>query len=96
MEQVRAKPTTTERLRQIAANHPDLCPGYVAPDGVCYRVVHLKGFSGLPQYLAQYEGAVIEWLPGHDGDEDCNSSLYRDEESFGQVFANIDILATKV
>ena len=96
MNMVQAKPTTTERLRRIAAEFPDLCPGYIANDGVCYRVLHLKGFSGLPNYHSQYEGAVIEWLPGHDEDAECNASLYKTEEDFGAVFANIDIQAIKV
>jgi len=95
MTQVHAKPQTTKKLREIASEFPDLCPGYVAYDGTCYRVVHLKGFSGLPAYLSQYEGGVIEWLPGQ-GEEEGNASLFKTQEDFGAAFANIDILARKV
>ena len=96
MEQVQARPQTVERLRRIAAEFPDLCPGYIAEDGMRYRVIHLKGFSGLGSYLSQYEGAVLEWLPGHNGDADCNASCYKTMDDFGAVFSNLDLTSYRV
>ena len=95
LDMVKVQPKTAEKLRQIVADHPDLCPAYLADCGTGYRVIHLKGFSGLPAYYAQFEGAVIEWLPGAQ-ELECNAAFFRTAEDFGHVFANIDILAHRV
>lgn len=95
MDMVNVRPKTAAKLREIAANNLDVCPAYVADCGTGYRIIHLRGIAGLPAYYQQFEGAVIEWLPGAE-EEDATAVFLRTEEEFGALFANIDIIATKV